>query len=240
VRIARIDRDFELTWLGHSAFKIESPQGVKILIDPWLAGNPKAPSNRTEIGKIDLILVTHGHGDHLGDTVEIARESDAHVVCMPEMSDYIKVQGVSKVVGMNKGGTYQFKHIDITMVHAIHSSSIVDNDKIIYLGDPAGYVITLENGFPIYHAGDTGVFKDMELIGDLYHPELALIPIGNHYVMGPREAAYACKLIRARYVVPMHYGSFPVLTGTPEKFIEEMGSLPSTEVVILNPGDTLA
>jgi len=239
VERAKIEKDFRLTWLGHSAFRLESPTGVKILIDPWMTGNPSAAPDAGEIARVDLILVTHGHGDHLGDTIEIARGGEVCVVAMPEISHYLTAKGLENLVGMNKGGTYRFREIDITMVQAIHSSSAVEDDEIIYLGEPAGYVVTLENGFCIYHAGDTGVFKDMEIIRDLYHPDLALLPIGSHYVMGPREAAYACKLLRPRYAVPMHYGTFPVLTGTPEAFIDEMIGLPSTEVIVLSPGDVL-
>ncbi len=238
-RVSKINMGFELTWLGHSAFKIRSSTGLNMLIDPWLTGNPQAALDKEKVGGVDLVLVTHGHGDHLGDTLEIARGTKAHVVCMPEISQYLMAKGLENLVGMNKGGTYRFKNVDITMVHAIHSSSAIDNGEIIYMGDPVGYVITLENGFSIYHAGDTGVFSDMEIIADLYHPELALLPIGSHYVMGPREASYACKLLRPKYVVPMHYGTFPVLTGTPTAFMKEMTSLPSIEVIVLNPGDTL-
>jgi len=239
MEISKIKKGFELTWLGHSAFRITSPKGLKILLDPWISGNPKAPFGREKIGAVDLVLVTHGHGDHLGDTVEIAEETEAQVVCMPEISRYLMGKGLENVVGMNKGGTYRFQDIDITMVHAVHSSSTTDDNETVYMGEAAGYVATMENGFSIYHAGDTGVFKDMEIIADLYHPELALLPIGSHYVMGPREAAYACKLLGPKWVVPMHYGTFPVLTGTPEAFINEMAGLSATEVVVLNPGDTL-
>lgn len=239
MKVEKIKMGFQLTWLGHSAFKLESPQGVTILIDPWFTGNPQAVLERGKVGKSDLILVTHGHADHLGDTAAVAREGKACVISMPEVSEYLRSQGLENLVGMNKGGTYRFKEVDITMVHALHSSSAIEDGKIIYLGDPAGYVVTLENGFSVYHAGDTGVFRDMEIIENLYHPDLALLPIGSHYVMGPREAAYACKLLRPRYVVPMHYGTFPVLTGTPEGFVSEMRSQPATEVIVLNPGDIL-
>lgn len=236
---ARIEKGFELTWLGHSAFRIISPGGIVILIDPWLMGNPQATAPVEDIKSVDLILITHGHGDHIGDALAIAQKTKGSIVSMPEITHYLGGKGVGNLVGMNKGGTYRFKGIEITMVHAVHSSSIVDEDRIVFAGDPAGYVITLENGFGVYHAGDTGVFKDMELIGDLHHPELALLPIGSHYVMGPREAAYACKLLRPRYVIPMHYGTFPVLTGTPEDFKREMAHLPAIEIILLNPGDTL-
>jgi len=240
MNVAKIAKGFELTWLGHSAFHLKSPASLNILIDPWLTGNPQAVAGKEQVGKIDLILVTHGHGDHLGDTLEIARNRKAQVVCMPEIAHYLADKGLDDIVGMNKGGTYRFREIEITMVHAVHSSSVTDENEVIYMGDPAGYVVRLESGFSIYHAGDTGVFKDMEIIGDLYRPELALLPIGSHYVMGPREAAYACKLLRPRYVVPMHYGAFPVLTGTPDAFKDALASLPAIEVIVLNPGDTLS
>jgi len=239
MNISKISKNFELTFLGHSAFQLASPEGTTILIDPWLTGNPQATLESDKVGTVDLILVTHGHGDHLGDTFEIAQRTKAHVVSMPEISRYLMAKGLDNTVGMNKGGTYRFNEIDITMVQATHSSSAMENDTIVYTGEAAGFVVTLENGFSIYHAGDTGVCKDMEIIGDLYHPDLALLPIGSHYVMGPREAAYACRMIRSTYVVPMHYGTFPVLTGTPEAFMDEMASLPAVSVIVMNPGDTL-
>jgi len=239
MKISKIKKDFELTFLGHSAFQVTSPKGITMLIDPWLTGNPQAAMETDNVGTIDLILVTHGHGDHLGDTFGIAQKTKAQVVSMPEISRFLTAKGLDNTVGMNKGGTYRFREIDITMVQATHSSSTMENDTIVYTGEPAGYVVTLENGFSIYHAGDTGVCKDMEIIGDLYHPDLAVLPIGSHYVMGPREAAYACQMIRPTYVVPMHYGTFPVLTGTPKAFMDEMASLPSVSVIVMNPGDTL-
>jgi L-ascorbate metabolism protein UlaG (beta-lactamase superfamily) len=239
MNISKIRKDFELTFLGHSAFRLTSPRGITMLIDPWLTGNPQAALESDKVGTVDLILVTHGHGDHLGDTFDIAQKTKAQVVSMPEISRYLMAKGLDNTVGMNKGGTYRFKEIDITMVQATHSSSTMENDTIVYTGEPAGYVVTLENGFSIYHAGDTGVCKDMEIIGDLYHPDLALLPIGSHYVMGPREAAYACQMVRPTYVVPMHYGTFPVLTGTPKAFMDEMAGQPSVSVIVMNPGDTL-
>jgi L-ascorbate metabolism protein UlaG (beta-lactamase superfamily) len=240
MKVSRINNGFELTYLGHSAFRIKSTKGVNILVDPWLTGNPQAAADRERMERVELILVTHGHGDHLGDTLDIARKTKAQVVSMPEISQYLTRKGLKNLVGMNKGGTYPYKEIQITMVHAVHSSSTTENDEILYMGDPAGYVIRLENGFSVYHAGDTDVMKQMEIIGDLYHPQLALLPIGGHYAMGPREAAYACKLLRPRFVVPMHYGTFPVLTGTPQDFQRELAGLPSVEVIVLNPGDTLS
>ena len=165
-----------------------------------------------EITSADIILVTHGHGDHVGDSVDIAKKTGAKVIAMPEITQYMSNRGLTDLVGMNKGGTFTSEGIHITMVHALHSSSIREGNQVIYGGDPAGFVVRFENGFPVYHAGDTDVFMDMKIIGDLYKPQVALLPIGSHYTMGPEGAVYACKLIRPKYVIPMHFSTFPVLT----------------------------
>jgi len=234
-----IGKGAKITYLGHSAFRVVSPKGVILYIDPFLSGNPKTPPEMKTVEKADLILVTHGHGDHLGDTVSIAEKTNAKVIVIPELGRYLAKKGVKNVVGMNKGGTYSTHGIAITMVHATHSSSVAEGDQVIYTGDPAGFVIRLENGFTIYHAGDTGVFSDMKLIGEIYKPELSLLPIGSHYTMDPREATYAAKLLGSKYVIPMHYGTFPVLTGTVEEFLKHMQEVPQTKVMVLKPGGTV-
>lgn len=234
-----IGRGAKITYLGHSAFKVISPKGVILYIDPFLSGNPKTPPEMKTVDKADLILVTHGHGDHVGDTVSMAEKTNAKVVVIPELGRYLAKKGVKNVIGMNKGGTYTSHGIAITMVHATHSSSATEGDQIIYTGDPAGFVIRLENGFTIYHAGDTGLFSDMKLIGELYKPELSLLPIGSHYTMDPKEATYAAKLLGSKYVIPMHYGTFPVLTGTAEEFLKLMKEVPQTKVIVLKPGETV-
>lgn len=234
-----IGKGFKITFLGHAAFKIISPKGIVIYIDPFLSGNPKTPAEMKTVEKADLILVTHGHGDHVGDTVTIAEKTNAKVIAMPELGRYLTRKGVKNVVGMNKGGTYTSHGIAITMVHALHSSSVTEGDQVIYTGDPVGFVLRFENGFTLYHAGDTGLFGDMKIIGELYKPEVSLLPIGSHYTMDPKEATHAAKLLGSKYVIPMHYGTFPVLTGTLEEFLKLMKEVPQTKVLILKPGETV-
>jgi len=237
----KINKRISLTFLGHACFKLVSPQGTTILIDPWIKGNPQVPEQAKNIGKVDYLLVSHAHGDHLGDALELAKSSGATVISMPEIAQYLNQKGLApeKTIGMNKGGTILISDLIVTMVNAFHSSSLFEENQIIYGGEAAGFVIRFNNGFTVYHAGDTGVFCDMKIIGELYKPDLALLPIGSHYVMGPEEAAYACKLLNPQYVIPMHYGTFPVLTGTPEKFLELMKSLPQTKVLVVKPGETI-
>lgn len=236
---SEIGRDVKVTYLGHAAFKLVSPKGVVIYIDPYLSKNPKTPPEMKTVEKADLILVTHGHGDHLGDTLAIAEKTNATVVAIAELGRYLKKKGAKNVIRMNKGGTCNSHGIAITMVHAVHSSSVTEGDQIIYMGEPAGFVVRFENGFTIYHAGDTGVIGDMKIIGELYKPELSLLPIGSHFTMDPREATYAAKLLGSKYVIPMHYGTFPVLTGTPEEFSRLMKEVPKTKVLVLKPGETI-
>ncbi|MBM4277226.1 MAG: metal-dependent hydrolase [Deltaproteobacteria bacterium] len=234
-----IGKEVKITFLGHSAFKVVSPKGVVIYIDPFLSGNPKTPPELKTVEKADLILVTHGHGDHVGDTLSIAEKTNARIVAMPELGRYLTRKGAKNVTGMNKGGTFTSHGIAITMVHALHSSSVTEGDQVIYTGEPAGFVIRFENGFTLYHAGDTGVFGDMKIIGEIYKPELSLLPIGSHFTMDPREAAYAAKLLGSKYVIPMHYGTFPVLTGTTEEFVKLMKEVPPTKVLVVKPGETV-
>lgn len=236
---AEIGKEVKITYLGHAAFKFVSAKGVVVYIDPFLSGNPRTPAEMKVVDKADLILVTHGHGDHVGDTLAIAEKTNARIVAMPELGRYLTRKGAKNVVGMNKGGTYTSHGIAITMVNAFHSSSVTEGDQVIYTGEPAGFVIRFENGFTIYHAGDTCVFGDMKIIGEIYQPELSILPIGSHFTMDPREAAYAARLLNSKYVIPIHYGTFPVLTGTPEEFLRQMKEVPQTRVIVLKPGDTL-
>jgi L-ascorbate metabolism protein UlaG (beta-lactamase superfamily) len=229
----------KITWLGHATFRIETPGGKILLIDPWVMGNPKCPDDQKTFEKIDVMLCTHGHGDHIGDGVALARKHNPVVVGIYELCLWMQKKGAKQIAPMNKGGSQTVGDVRITMVHANHSAGIEDEGEVIYGGEPCGYVIQFENNIRIYHAGDTNAFGDMSIIHDLYAPDIALIPIGDLYTMGPREASYACRLLRPKAVIPMHFGTFPQLTGTPAeltKLVSEMG----IEVIIAEPGKTLA
>jgi len=227
----------KITWLGHATFRIETPGGKTVLVDPWVAGNPKCPEKEKNLAKVDVMLCTHGHGDHIGDAVEIAKKHDPMVVGMPELCGWLEGKGVKRVSGMNKGGTQTVGDIKVTMVHAVHSSGIQDGNHMVYGGEACGYVVEFSNGVKIYHAGDTCVFGDMAIIREIYAPGICMLPIGDHYTMGPREAAYACKLLKPKMVVPMHYGTFPVLTGTPAEFRK---LVPDFDVREMKPGETIS
>jgi len=227
----------KLTWLGHATFRIETPNGKTILIDPWVMGNPMCPEKEKSVKKVDIMLCTHGHGDHIGDAVEIAKKHSPNVVGIPELCGWLEKKGVKQTAEMNKGGTQIVDDIKVTMVHADHSYGIQDGDVLIYGGEACGYVVEFANGVKIYHAGDTNVFGDMQIIRELYQPEIVMIPIGDHYTMGPREAAYACKLLKAKTVIPMHFGTFPVLTGRPS---ELQKLVPEVEVREMRPGETIS
>ncbi|MFA4902144.1 MAG: metal-dependent hydrolase [Desulfobaccales bacterium] len=234
---SKIGRGVKITFLGHSAFKLTGA-GVNVLIDPWLS-NPLLNTPVAQVGPVDVILVTHGHGDHVGETVAVAKATGATVVAIHELSLILAGQGAPQVIGMNKGGTMSVAGCKVTMTNAVHSSAVEEGGKLIAAGDPGGFVIEFGNGFVAYHAGDTAVFKDMELIRELYHPEVAMLPIGSHYVMSPAEAALACRMLKPRWVIPMHYGTFPVLTGTAEELIERLKGEPEITVIPLKPGETV-
>jgi len=206
--------NIHLTWLGHSAFQVVSPGGKIVLFDPWL-DNPKAPTEAKDINHIDLILVSHGHSDHIGNTVALAKRTNAKVLAIYEVYLYLKSCGVENVQGMNKGGTIDVDGIKVTMVDAKHSSDIDAGGALIPGGEAAGYVVEFENGTTLYHAGDTSLFMDMKLIGELHKPDVALLPIGDLYTMDPRAAAKACEWLNPKHIIGMHYETLPALTGTP-------------------------
>lgn len=227
-----------VTWLGHAAFHITTPEGKVVLIDPWL-DNPKCPEHLKQFDRVDWILVTHGHFDHLGNTIELARTYQAHVVGIFELYLFVTSQGIENATGMNKGGTLDLGDIKVTMVSADHSSGAQNNGQVVYCGDPVGYVVRFSNGVSIYHAGDTNVFGDMQLIGRLYHPDVALLPIGGLYTMSPPEAAEAIRLLGVKKVIPMHYGTFPPLTGTPEELRNLTSDMADLEIIDLQPGQSV-
>jgi L-ascorbate metabolism protein UlaG (beta-lactamase superfamily) len=205
-------------------------------MDPWVNTNPSCPESAKHVGPQDLMLITHGHGDHTGDAVSIGRASGAHVVAPYELALWLQNKGLQHVTGMNPGGTLHMLGLSITMVTAVHSSSVDDNGHAIYAGVATGYVIRFEDGSTVYFAGDTAIFGDMRLIGEMYKPSMAFLPIGDLYTMGPEQAAKACELLGVTHVVPMHYGTFPALTGTPARLRELLGS--RTQVLELRPGES--
>ena len=224
------------TWLGHATFTFRTPGGKRIIMDPWVSTNPMCPESAKHVGALDLMLITHGHGDHTADAVSIGRSSGAHVVAPFELAVWLQKKGLQHVTGMNPGGTLHMLGLSITMVPAVHSSSVEDGSEVVYTGIATGYVIKFEDGMTVYFAGDTSVFGDMRLIAEMYKPSIGFLPIGDLYTMGPEQAAKACELLGVSQVVPMHYGTFPALTGTPAKLRELVGS--RTQVLELRPGES--
>ena len=230
-------RALSFTWLGHSTFLFVSPGGKRILAEPWVASNPACPEPAKKLGHLDLILITHGHSDHTGDAASIARSTGAHVIANYEVCLWLEAKGIQNTAPMGQGGTQTIGAITITMVNAVHGSSVVEDGRVVSLGQAAGFVIRFEDGLTIYFAGDTDIFGDMRLIAELYRPSIAFLPIGDRFTMGPTAAARAVELLAVRQVVPMHYGTFPFLTGTVADF-RKMVEPKGVQVLELRPGET--
>jgi L-ascorbate metabolism protein UlaG (beta-lactamase superfamily) len=237
----KIDRGFQLTWLGHNSFWLTTRDGHGVLLDPWVESNPACPKELHSFERIDVMTITHGHADHMADAVNLGKRHRPTIVCNYEIHCYLKRKGLTTTAPMNKGGSQTVHGVRFTMVHAIHTSGIEEGGQIVACGGEAcGFIITLEDGTTIYQAGDTAAFSDMALIAELHHPEIALLPIGDLFTMAPREAAIAARMLAPRWIVPTHYGTFPALTGTPDELRAELERLGvKAEVVALEPGGVL-
>ena len=225
----------EITWLGHATFQFRLDSGEVIVMDPWVEGNPMYPKGH-EFDRIDAILISHAHFDHIHDAIPLAKKFNPKVVAIFETCVWLTGKGVENCSGMNKGGTQEVGPLKVTMTHAVHSCGIQDGDQILYGGEAAGYVLHLPDSRTAYFAGDTAVFSDMQLIEKLYRPDLAFLPIGGFYTMGPREAALACRMLNAKKVIPMHFGTFPALTGSPGELSHLLKDFPRTDIWPLRPG----
>ena len=233
----------KITWLGHATFLLER-NGAKILIDPWLSGNPSCPAQYHDLAP-DLVLITHGHNDHIGDVFAVAERCDAPILAMFDLTSWLGAKGLApeRLVGANKGGSVRFDDLGLTvsMTDARHSSSYTEADgTVVFLGEAAGLVIAFDDGPTIYNAGDTCLFGDMEWIGKLWSPDIAILPIGDYFTMDPRQAAYATQLVGAKTVIGGHWGTFGLLTGTPAQLSDELAKIGcDAKVVSLEPGQSL-
>ncbi len=226
----------EITWLGHATVQLRLDSGEVLILDPWIEGNPAYPASH-QIDRVDSILISHGHFDHIHDAIPLAKKHSPKVVAIFETAKWLESKGVANTSPMNKGGSQMVGPVKVTMVHAIHSCGIIEGDQIIYGGEASGYVLRFADQRCLYFAGDTNVFSDMQLIRELYRPELAFLPIGDLFTMSPHEASMAAKLLNVRRIIPMHFGTFPALTGTPGELAAMLKTdMPSTEVWTLEPG----
>lgn len=233
----KLNNGARFIWLGHSTWLIETPGGKRILVDPFIEGNPMCPAEfkGEGLGDLDVILCTHGHNDHISDLVSIAKRTNATVAGIFDLTTWAQSQGVENVIGGNKGGTFEVSEgVKVTLVTAHHSSAF--NGK--YMGDPCGFILELENGYKIYNSGDTDVFGDMALIAELYEPDLVMLCIGDYFTMGVKQAAKAIELLNAKQVLPQHYGTFPALTGTPQALQAAVGD--ACEVLMPKPGELIS
>ena len=228
----------QFTYLGHSALRCDLPSGEVMMIDPWV-NNPTCPEHLKEQDRIDAMLITHGHFDHITDAADLAkRHQPGMVVTNPEICHWLGSKGVENLREMNIGGEIEVLGCQVTMTWTQHSSGIVDGDRMVYGGHPGGFVVETPGGYTFYHVGDTEVFSDLQLIGRFHDIDLAFVPIGDNYTMGPKKAAFACQLLNAAKVVPIHWGTFPILTGTPEAFGQELADLGvECDLMVLQPGD---